>query len=45
MQKIQDLLSKLRMTTINNAIAELDIFGEKAKFLKELAIYIRDRES
>ena len=41
---IEEAKNKLE-TTINNAIAELDIFGEKAKFLKELAIYIRDRES
>ena len=41
---IEEAKNKLE-TTIDNAIAELDIFGEKAKFLKELAIYIRDRES
>lgn len=28
----------------NEAIAEIDLYGEKAEFLKALAIYIKDRK-
>ena len=29
---------------IDDAIKEIEIYGEKAEFLKQLALYIRDRD-